>query len=100
MSKIALDQKQRNLVLQILKRHFPSEHFFVFGSRATLQNLKPFSDLDIAIQGEDVLSTATLARAKEDFSASDLPFKVDLVDLRAVPEFLRESVQKDQLELR
>ncbi|OFZ30022.1 MAG: hypothetical protein A2622_09195 [Bdellovibrionales bacterium RIFCSPHIGHO2_01_FULL_40_29] len=89
MKTIYLNDAQKKIVLEILTRHFPNQKYFIFGSRATGKKLKPFSDLDIAIQSTTRLNDPSLAKASEDFSASDLPFKVDLVDLDSIsPEFI------------
>jgi type I restriction enzyme S subunit len=49
---------------------------------------KPFSDLDIALEAAAPLAPDVLIDLEEAFEASDLPWKVDVIDLNAVsPEF-------------
>ena len=63
---------------------------FVFGSRANGGRVKPWSDLDLALEGNDPLSWSILAHLADEFDESDLPWKVDLVDCAAIsPEFRR-----------
>lgn len=99
MTSIALTELQKKTVLEILKKHFRTEKYFIFGSRATQKNLKTYSDLDIAIQGKEVLSLNSIAKAREDFSSSDLPFKVDLIDLNNISEEFLISIRSDLIAL-
>jgi predicted nucleotidyltransferase len=100
MNEICIDQNQRKIVLGILKKHFVSQKFYVFGSRANHKNLKPFSDLDIAIFGLNPGASLSLDRASEDFSASDLPFKVDLIDINSISTEFRNNIEPDFVELK
>jgi predicted nucleotidyltransferase len=67
------------IVRAILQRHVPEREVWAFGSRAKATT-KRFADLDLAILGGQPLSLQTLADMAEDFSESDLSWKVDLVD--------------------
>ena len=78
-------EAQRATILEILTRLAPGHAVFVFGSRAT-GTPKPYSDLDLAISGP--VSRKRIADLREAFEESDLPFRVDLIDLAGVaPEF-------------
>lgn len=99
MSTIHIDKIQTKIILNILRKYFPNEKFFVFGSRATQKNLKKFSDLDIAIDGPTKIQVSTLSKAAEEFSISDLPFKVDLVDLNSISTEFKKSIESDFVEL-
>jgi predicted nucleotidyltransferase len=100
MNQIAITGDQKKIVIEILLRHFPNAQYFVFGSRATQKNLKIFSDLDLAIQDNQVIDVDLLSRAVEDFSSSNLPFKVDLVDLRSVSLEFINKIQADLVSLK
>jgi type I restriction enzyme S subunit len=67
------------IIREILRRHVPDREVWAFGSRAN-QTAKKFSDLDLAILGDQPLTLSTLAELADDFSESDLPFKVDILD--------------------
>ena len=98
MKPIKIDENQKKIVLSVLRKYFVNEKYFVFGSRATNKNLKSFSDLDIAIQSAGKISTSDLAKASEDLAASDLPFKVDLIDLNSISEEFRLNIQGELVE--
>ncbi len=75
------------IVREILRRHVPQYEVWAFGSRVS-GRARPYSDLDLAIISEQPLPIDVLAALKEDFSESDLPWKVDIVDwARATPAF-------------
>lgn len=77
--QIDITPEERAIVLRILNEIVPDREVRVFGSRVT-GKAKPFSDLDLAIMGDEPLSLETRARLEEAFSESDLPWKVDILD--------------------
>lgn len=82
-------------VRAILARHLPdSVKVWVFGSRAG-GNPKPWSDLDLVLEGSDVLPLSLLAELAEAFDESALPWKVDLVDRRTVTPQFRAIIDRD-----
>ncbi|MEO6718294.1 MAG: nucleotidyltransferase domain-containing protein [Novosphingobium sp.] len=87
---ISLKEAEAREVRAILARHLPSNvRVFVFGSRAG-GRVKPWSDLDLLLDGDSRLEFGVLARLAEDFDNSRLPWKVDIVDRAAIsPEFGR-----------
>jgi len=81
-----LTDAERAEVLAILARELPADvKAGVFGSRAGGKP-KPWSDLDIVLEGSAPLPLALLAKLAEAFDESSLPWKVDLVDRRSVSE--------------
>lgn len=78
-SQVDLDPEHWKIVRDILSRHVPENTVLVFGSRAS-RKAKKFSDLDLAILGDNPQSLDLMSGLSEDFAESDLPFKVDLVD--------------------
>jgi predicted nucleotidyltransferase len=73
------------IVRAILAKHVPDAEVRVFGSRAT-HNAKAHSDLDLAILGREKTAENSLANLKAAFDETDLPFRVDVVDWRSLPE--------------
>ncbi len=76
---IDLSPEQIEMVKAILKQWIPNQKVVAFGSRV-IGAAKPFSDLDLAIYNDKPLPAATMAHLRDAFSASNLPFKVDLVE--------------------
>ena len=86
---IDIAPEQRLLVLQILRANLPPEaEVWAFGSRAT-GRARPYSDLDLAIDCGRRLTIDEAAILREAFTESDLPYKVDFVDWRAIDDAFR-----------
>ncbi len=82
-----------NIVRGALRRHVPNREVLAFGSRATW-TAKEYSDLDLAILGDEALSLHTAAALDDTLGESDLPFKVDIVDCSRVDDLFREIIQR------
>jgi len=95
---LELSPAQLVLVREILQRTLPDNRVWVFGSRAN-GPAKPWSDLDLALQGEQALSPAKLAELSTAFTESDLPFRVDIVDLATVSASFRAIIEAQRVAL-
>ncbi|WP_295937342.1 restriction endonuclease subunit S [uncultured Xanthomonas sp.] len=84
------------IVRDILQRHVPQYAVWAFGSRAKW-TAKEFSDLDLAIITDSPLPLATSAALAEDFSESDLPWRVDIVDWAETSETFRKIIERDRV---
>src|SRR5208282_982191 len=73
------------IVHDILRKHVPQHEVWAFGSRAKW-TAKPYSDLDLAIITDVPLSLDVQAAMAEDFSESDLPWGVDVIDWATTSE--------------
>lgn len=81
MQAIALTDIQTAEVCAILRAVFiqASVKTWVFGSRAT-GRARPYSDLDILIATPTPLNWRVRADLQDAFEASNLPFRVDVVE--------------------
>jgi len=77
--QIDMTPQERAIVLRILNEIVPDREVRAFGSRVT-GTAKPFSDLDLAIMGDEPLPLETRVQLEEAFSNSNLPWKVDVLD--------------------
>ncbi len=84
------------IVREILSRHVPDREVWAFGSRATW-TAKEYSDLDLAVIGDQPLGLAVSAGLADDFARSDLPFKVDAVDWATTKESFRKIIVRDKV---
>lgn len=89
------------LVKKILRFHLPETGYRVvlFGSRATGVRVKRHSDFDLCLMGEPKLDGLTLMNLRDGFADSNLPVRVDVVDWHEAPDFLKEIIEKDGIEL-
>ncbi|MGA9866210.1 MAG: nucleotidyltransferase domain-containing protein [Acetobacteraceae bacterium] len=87
------------IVLDILGHFLPhGARAFVFGSRAH-GGARQYSDLDLAIEWKRPLGLDVTARIAEAFSESDLPYKVDIVELSTIEPEFRARIARDMVRL-
>ncbi len=84
------------IVRDILQRHVPRHEIWAFGSRVQ-GRAKRYSDLDLAIISDTPLPLSTLARLADDFSESDLPWRVDLVDWATTGAAFRQIIERQKI---
>lgn len=84
------------IVRDILQKHVSHYEVWAFGSRATW-TAKPYSDLDLAVITDQPLSLKTSANLSDDFSASALPWKVDVVDWATTRASFRKIIERDKV---
>jgi len=84
------------IVHDILQRYVPGREVWAFGSRAKW-TAKEYSDLDIAIVGEEPLSLSVMAELMDAFQESELPFKVDVVDWATVQPSFRRAIESSKV---
>lgn len=96
---IIIDNKHLKIVQDILRNNLPENVIvWVFGSRAR-GNPKRSSDLDLAIDANRVLTKQENSALFHAFEASDLPYKVDVVDLHTVNQGLKEIIENEKIQL-
>ncbi|WP_413111972.1 nucleotidyltransferase family protein [Thaumasiovibrio sp. DFM-14] len=76
-ASVGLKPHQYQLIEGIVLSHDLVTHAWIFGSRA-LGTYKDNSDIDIAIEGNDI-SLSVVAELIDSLEQSSLPFKVDLL---------------------
>jgi type I restriction enzyme S subunit len=87
------------IVRRILNEHVPHHEIWAFGSRAR-GNAKPYSDLDLAVIADAPLSIDIRAAMAEDFTESDLPWKVDVVDWATTSDTFRKIIEQGKVLVR
>lgn len=97
-----IDDGDMQLLLACLKQALPEQEnirVYVFGSRAK-HKARPYSDLDLALEHpSQAVPPELMFRVKAALGESDLPFMVDLVDLRAISEEFRHAITPDLIPL-
>jgi type I restriction enzyme S subunit len=96
---IELTRDQLSVVRRIVAEHLPQRDVRVFGSRAHGRGLKSWSDLDLAVLGDEPLSAAQSAALAQAFDESDLPFRVEVLAWRDAPPALRVAIARDGVAL-
>ena len=94
MTKVAdIDIKPDELaeICRILAEHVPECEVRAFGSRVT-GRAKPYSDLDLAVVGPEVIHWNDLAQLTEAFQETELPFRVEVMDWNAAMPAFQEVI--------
>lgn len=99
IGQIDITPEERAIVLRILNDIVPNREVRAFGSRVT-GKAKPFSDLDLAIMGDEPLPLETRVQLEEAFSESDLSWKIDVLDWVLVDTWLQEIISKNNILLK
>jgi len=87
------------IVCDVLRAHLPKgARACVFGSRAQ-GRARPYSDLDLALEWDQPLGLDVIGAIAEALSESDLPYKVDIVDLALVEPSFRRRIAKNCVSL-
>ncbi len=71
---------------------------WVFGSRAN-NKFQKFSDLDILFESSHELDMSFLFKIKSNVEDSNLPIKVDIVNIKELAESYREQILKTRIQV-
>ena len=94
--KIDVRPDHWEIVRGLLQKHVPHYAVWAFGSRAKW-TAKAYSDLDLAVITDKPLSLSVSASLSDDFSESDLPWRVDVVDWATTSESFRKIIARDKV---
>ena len=98
-SPIDIRSNDLKIVQQILADALPKNaKVWVFGSRATWKT-KRSSDLDLAIDAGRALTRNESSALADAFDESDLPYKVDVVDMHNVSDTFKAIIERQMLPL-
>ncbi|MDR1453217.1 MAG: nucleotidyltransferase domain-containing protein [Candidatus Margulisbacteria bacterium] len=89
---IAVSEDEKRLIQDILRRHVPQAEVRVFGSRQKGGH-KNHSDLDLALVGD--FDDGSLSALRCEFEESRLPYRVDVLDYRALSTEFRQIVDTE-----
>jgi len=97
--KVDIDPDELAIVKKIVQTCLPPDiKVWVFGSRATFK-AKKYSDLDIALESSDgsLVSSVVINTLEHEFEESDLPWKVDVIDINTVNDTFRKIIDHDKI---
>jgi predicted nucleotidyltransferase len=99
---IVIDPQSALIVHEILNRFLGDElQVWVFGSRAT-NTAKKFSDLDLALEAKNnkPIDSKLILNLEQAFEESNLPWKVDIIDMNDITQTFRNIIEQDKILLR
>jgi predicted nucleotidyltransferase len=92
---VDLREDHAAILRAVLRAHLPEgARAYVFGSRAH-GTARRYSDLDLALEWDRPLGLDVVGQIAEALSESDLPYKVDVVDLAVVDPSFRKRIAAD-----
>ncbi len=86
--------EQKELIIRMLSALLPGVKIYLFGSRAKGTH-KDTSDIDLALDMGRQLDLSEIAKASNVLEAVNILHKIDVVDLRRVPEKLKANILKE-----
>lgn len=90
---INITPRELKIVQDILQLYVANCEVRVFGSRYC-GNVKPYSDLDLVIIGQQKLDIQTLYKLKDAFEESELPFRVDILDWHSTSDEFKQIINQ------
>lgn len=87
-----INKSVKKFVIDTIHHYLPKAVIFAFGSRIRGTALK-YSDLDLAVLDEKPIDLLTLSTVREVFSNSNLPMRIDIVDLNTVSEEFKKIIE-------
>ena len=91
---INIAPKEREIIINIIKKHLPDAKVLAYGSRVT-GKAKTYSDLDLAINNDAPISVKLLGKLIEDLQESSLPYRVEIIDWHTISSEFQKIVKKD-----
>ena len=88
---VDLSTEQITEIKAVLKKHIPDRIVGVFGSRAN-GTARSSSDVDLIIFGNKSIGEEKLLKLKKDFSDSNLPFFVDIVEESTIDKDFKDAI--------
>lgn len=89
---IDIAPRHLKIIRGILKKRVPDCEVRAFGSRVQ-GHAKTYSDLDLVIAGKAKIPRKTLYLIKDAFAESDLPFRVEIMDWKAISAEFRKIIE-------
>lgn len=89
-----IDKLVQEKIVDLITVLIPDAKIFLFGSRARQTNGE-WSDIDLALDAGKPLSNSKIDEVKGVLEATNIPYKVDVLDLQSVSSDMKESIKRD-----
>jgi len=91
---MSLEPEYKKKIVGILTVLFPKAKIYLFGSRAR-GNHGQKADIDIAIDEKKEIVPGRIGEASDMFAESNIPYKIDIIDLYTASDIMRELIFKE-----
>ena len=89
-----LDQAYQRKIVAVLSALFPEATIYLFGSRARGTHYAR-SDIDVALDTGRPLPRVDVGEARDMLAESNIPYKIDVVDVSSVSPEMREAIYQE-----
>jgi len=89
-----LDEQYQKKIVGLIAALLPDVKIYLFGSRAREKNHER-SDIDIALVADQKLDIAVIGEVREVVNATNIPYKIDVVDFHRVYPAMQEMILKE-----
>ncbi len=90
-----IEEEYKAKIIALLSALLPNAKIYLFGSRARKTH-KPFSDIDLAVEETQKIPFEKIGELKSIMEATNIPYKIDIVDINAVSPEMRAAIVKDR----
>ena len=97
MTPIDVKPEHLKIVQNILEQYVPKLRVVAFGSRVS-GTARQTSDLDLCIMAHECIPFETLGNLRDEFSLSNLPYKVDVIDWSTISPGFRKIVSANSFD--
>lgn len=94
MSNLNLDNRYIEFIKDTINNVLDDVEIYIFGSRTQGKSLE-YSDIDIALKGENQIEFDKILNLRAAFSNSTFPYKVDIIDLNNIDEKFYNIIKDD-----
>jgi len=94
MMETGIDETTKKKIIGVINAVIPNVRVLLFGSRAT-GDYRESSDIDIALDGDRRLSRLDVMEIRDMLEASNIPRKIDVLDLHAVDEQMKATILRE-----
>lgn len=91
---MSLKLEYKSKIVAILRALFPDAKIYLFGSRAQGTHRKT-SDIDVAVDVGKQILRRDIGEARDMLRESNIPYKVDVVDLHGIPEKMKSIILEE-----
>ena len=89
-----IDEESKRKIVAVLSALFPQAEIYLFGSRARKTHSQ-WSDIDITLKEDKKISRYAIGEAVSMLGASNMPYKIDVVDFNSVTDDMRKSIEDE-----
>ena len=96
MKKFEVKEESKKKIIAIINALVPEAKIYLYGSRARGANAE-WSDIDLALDAGKQLPRLTVGELREIMIATNIPYKVDIVDFHNVHDAMQKAIAKDKV---